>query len=97
MSSIHVHGMSSPIDISTTSNESCIALHWLPTTTTVTKIDPNQSKPLIQLLISIEQDSLRYDTGVSIDLTTPLILVSQKSPNRNDLVRQCPREKNVSS
>ena len=40
-------------------------------------MDPNQPEPLIVLPISIEQDSMQYNTAVLIDLATTLNFVSQ--------------------
>ena len=53
--------MISSIDISTTTTDQYdIARRWLPPVTNVTEIYSDQSRPCIQLLISIEQDSLQY-------------------------------------
>ena len=52
--------MISSIDISTTADQSDIARRWLPPVTNNTEIYPDQSRPCIKLVISIEQVSLRY-------------------------------------
>ena len=66
----------------------CRALE-LQTTTTYTIMDSNPSEPLMELPISIEQDSLRYDTSVLINSYTILNFVGRYFLNRNDLVGKC--------
>jgi hypothetical protein len=41
VSSTHVHSVSSPIDVTNSTNQSDIAPHWLPSTTVLTIMDPN--------------------------------------------------------
>jgi hypothetical protein len=67
VSSTHVHSVSSPIDITNTTNQSDIASHWLPSADVLNIMDPNKLEPLMKLPISIEYDSLRHDTNVLID------------------------------
>ena len=83
--------MISLVDISTATQQSNIFSRWLPTVPTSTKIDPSQSKPLLKLPNSIEQESLRCDTSVLIDLAAYLGFESQQSLNQNSLVGKCIR------
>jgi len=55
------------VDISIVFEQPHYVLRWLPTVTTSTKMDPSQPEFLLKLSISIEQDSLRYDTCVLIE------------------------------
>jgi len=57
VSSTHVQSVSSPIHITSSTNQSYIALHWLPSAAVLTIMDPNEPEPLIKLPISIEYDS----------------------------------------
>jgi len=54
-------------------------------------MDPSQSEFLMKLPISLEQDSLRCDTYVLIDLAVTLSFASQISLNQNGLVGKCIR------
>jgi hypothetical protein len=49
-------------------------------------MDPSQSGSLMKPPVSLEQDSLRCDTGVLIDSATTLSFASQVSLNQNGLV-----------
>ncbi len=83
--------MISPLNIDITSDQYDITSHWLPIATTLTKMDPSQSQLLIKLPISIEHNSLRYDTSVLIGSAATLIFSSPKVLNRNGLVGSCKR------
>jgi hypothetical protein len=91
ISSTRVKSVIYPIDIIIDTEQSGIVPRWLPTVTTSTKIDPSQSKPLLKLPNSIEQESLRCDTSVLIDLAAYLGFESQQSLNQNSLVGKCIR------
>jgi hypothetical protein len=91
MLSTHVYNAISSVDISTATEQFYIASRWLPTVATSTKMDLGQSEPLMKLPISLEQDSLRYDSSVLIDSIAPLCCASQKSLNRNGLVGEYTR------
>jgi len=54
-------------------------------------MDPNEPEPLMKLPISIEHDSLQYDTSVLIDSAPTLNFVSQEFLIRNGLVGKCVR------
>ncbi len=49
-------------------------------------MDPSQSDSLMESPISLEQDSLRWDTFVLIDSATTLSFLSQIYLNQNGLV-----------
>ena len=83
--------MSSLVDITNISNQSDIASHWLPSAVASTIMDPNEPEPLMKLPISIEHDSLQYDTSVLIDSAPTLNFVSQEFLIRNGLVGKCVR------
>jgi hypothetical protein len=72
VTSTHVQSVSSPIDITNSTNQSNIASHWLPSAFALTIMDPNEPEPLMKVQISIEYDSLRYDTNVFIDSAATL-------------------------
>ena len=77
VSPTHAQSMDSSIEIDNTTTQSEMADYWLPTSATLTIMDPNQPEPLLILLISIRQDSLQYHTSVLIDSATTLNFVSQ--------------------
>jgi len=54
-------------------------------------MDPNQPKPLMKLPISIEQDSLQFNTNVLIDSATTFNFVSKDFLTRNNLFGGCIR------
>jgi hypothetical protein len=54
-------------------------------------MDPSQSKSVMKLHVSLEQDSLQYGTCVLNDSVATLCFESKKSLNRNSLVGQCIR------
>ena len=56
VSSTHVKSVASSLDVGKANSESEIASQWLPTSVTLTIIDPNQPEPLMKFPISIEQD-----------------------------------------
>jgi hypothetical protein len=51
-----VKSVASSLDVGKANSESEIASQWLPTSVTLTIIDPNQPEPLMKFPISIEQD-----------------------------------------
>jgi hypothetical protein len=73
-----VKSVSSPIDVINSTNQSDIASHWLPSADVLTIMDPNEPEPLMKLPISIEYDSVRYDTSVLIVSATTLNFASQE-------------------
>ena len=74
-----------------TNNKFNIASQWLPTVAALTIMDPNQPEPLMKLPISIEQDSLQFQTNVLIDSTTSLNFASRDFLTRNNLLGKCIR------
>ena len=79
----HVKVSSTPVtsvtvtkDIAKSFTTSDIAAHWLPTSTALTIMDPNQPSPLMKLTISIEQDSIQFHTTVLVDSAATLNFVS---------------------
>ena len=78
VSSTPVQSVSSPIDITNSTNQSDIAPHWLPSAAVLIIMDSNELEPLMKLPISLDYDSLRDDTSVLIDSTTTLNFVSQE-------------------
>ena len=86
VSSTPVQSVNSPIDFPNSINQSDIAAHWLPSAAVLTIMDPNEPEPLMKLPISIEYDSLRYDTSVLIDSAATLNFVSQEFLIGNGLV-----------
>ena len=86
-----VQSVNSPIVIPNSTNQSIIASHWLPSATVLTIMDPNEPEPLMKLPISIEYDSLRYDTSVLIDSAATLNFVSQEFLIRKGLAGKCVR------
>ncbi len=88
--------MVSICDIDNINSKSDIAAHWLPTSSaTLTIMDPNQPKPLMELSISIEQDSIQYYTTMLIDSATTLNFVSQDFLTRNILLVKCIRDQKI--
>jgi len=83
--------VSSPIDTTNSTNQYDIASQWLPSADVLTSMDPNEPEPFMKLPISIEYDSLRYDTSVLIDSAATLNFVSQELFIRNGLVGKCVR------
>jgi hypothetical protein len=73
-----LQSVSSPIDVTNSTNQSDIASHWLPSAIVLTIVDSNEPEPLMELPISIEYDSSHYDTNVLIDSTATLIFVSRE-------------------
>ena len=86
-----MQSVSSPIYITNSPNQSDIASHWLPSAAVFTIMDPNEPEPLMKFLISIEYGSLRYDTGVLIDLAATLNFASREFLTRNGLMDECVR------
>ena len=86
-----VKSVVSSLDIDKTNSTSEIASQWVPTSATLTIMDHNQSDPLIELSISIEQDVLQYLTTVLINSAITLNFVSQKFLKRNNLLGKCTR------
>jgi hypothetical protein len=72
-------------------SKSEMVAHWLPIVAALTIMDPNQPKPLMQLPICIEQDSMKYHTTVLIDLATTLNFVGQDFLTRNNRLSKCIR------
>ena len=72
VSPTHVKSVASTCDIDNTNWKSDIAAYWLPTAATLTTMDPNKLEPLMELPISISQDSMQCHTSVLIDSTTTL-------------------------
>jgi len=64
VSSTPVQSVSSPVDVTNSTNQSDIASHWSPSATVLTIMDTNEPGPLMKSPISIEYDSLSYDTSV---------------------------------
>jgi len=91
ISSTLVQSVISHVDISIATEQYVIVSRWIPTVKAFTKMDPSQSESLMKLPISIEQDSLRCESGVLIDSATTLRFFSRKSLNRNSLVGECIR------
>ena len=91
VSSTLVQSVNSRIDNTTCTNQSDIASHWLPSAIALTIMDPNEPEPLNKLPISIECDSLRYDTSVLIDLAATLNFASREFSVRNGLMENCVR------
>jgi hypothetical protein len=54
-------------------------------------MDPSQSDSLMKHLVSLQHDSLQYDTCVLIDSTATLSFVNRISLNQNGLVGKCIR------
>jgi len=54
VSATRVKSVISASNVGNANSKFDIASHWLPTTATITIMDPNQPKPLMNLLISIE-------------------------------------------
>jgi hypothetical protein len=81
--------VSSPIDVTNSTNQPNIASHWLPSAAVLTIMDPNELEPLMKL--PIEYDLLRYDTNVLIDSATTLNFMSREFLIRNGLVEKCVR------
>jgi len=78
-------------EIDNTNSKSDIVAHWLPTAAVLTIMDPNQLEPLMEISISIEQDSMQYHTTVLIDWTATLNFASQNFLTRNNLLGRCIR------
>ena len=74
VSSTPVQSVKSPINATNSTNQSDIASYWLPSAALLTIMDPNDPEPLMKIQISIEYDSLRYDTSVLIDQQQPYTL-----------------------
>jgi hypothetical protein len=90
--STRVQSVSSPRDITHTTNQSYIASNWLPPAIALIIVDLSEPELLMKLPIFIENDSLRYDTSVLIlDSSTTLNFVSQEFLIRNGLVGKCVR------
>ena len=87
----HVKSVSSALNVSTTNSKSDIASHWLPTDVALTIIDPNQQEPLMKLSISIEHDSLQFNTSVLTDSATTLNFASEDFLTRNIFFGKCIR------
>jgi hypothetical protein len=83
--------VSSALNVSTTNSKSDIASHWLPTDVALTIIDPNQQEPLMKLSISIEHDSLQFNTSVLTDSATTLNFASEDFLAQNNLLEKCIR------
>ncbi len=64
------------VDVGNTTTKSEIAYHWLPTTTTLTIMDPNQLELLIKLPNSTRHETLQCHTTRLIYLATTLNFVS---------------------
>jgi hypothetical protein len=59
--------VASTLNVGNANRKSDIASHWLSIAATLTIMDPTQPEHLMQLPISIEQDSMQYHTSVLID------------------------------
>ena len=81
----------SSLNVGNANSKSDVASDWLPTTATLTIMDPNQPEPLLKLQISIEHDSMQHHTSVLIDSTTTLNFANHDFLTRNDLLGKCTR------
>ena len=91
MPSTPVTTVTFPKDIDKPSTTPDIVAHWLPTSTTLTIMDPNQPSPLMKLPISIEHDLVQFHTTVLVDFAATLNFVSQDFLTRNNLLGKCVR------
>ena len=82
-------------DMDNTNSKFDIVAHWLPTAASLSLMIPNQPEPLIQVPISIEQDSTQYHTLVLIDSTTTLNFVSQDFLTRKNHLVKCIRSPKI--
>ncbi len=53
-----VQSVSSPVEVTNSTNQPYIASHWLPSAAVLTIMDPNEPEPLMKLPISIEYGSV---------------------------------------